>query len=167
MRRRSATKKRPSAKKKLAEAEAAAAVKRQAEEAARRQSAVLVTPLNSAPPPPEFTGQTGEAGGENPIKEREGGDASMPDAVMPPPLPPPPSRSGKANSRQIRPCRRLKMRPWQGYSFKSDRQRAAVLRRRLRRHAPWRPAPLARRSQTPKRRAPCPLGGCEEAARAR
>ena len=34
-------------------------------------------PLNSALPSPEFTGQTGEAGGENPIMERESGKASM------------------------------------------------------------------------------------------
>nr|XP_040252088.1 uncharacterized protein LOC120969081 [Aegilops tauschii subsp. strangulata] len=58
--------------KKLAEAEAADAAKKQAEEAARRQSAVFVTPLNSAPPPPEFMAQTGEAGDEHPIMERDG-----------------------------------------------------------------------------------------------
>jgi len=68
-----------------AEAEAAAVTKRQAEEAARRQSAVFVTPLNSAPPPPEFMGQTGQAGGENPAVEREGGDPSTPDVIVPPP----------------------------------------------------------------------------------
>ena len=78
-----------SAKKKLAEAEAVAATKRQAEEAAHRQSAVFVTPLNSAPPPPEFTGQTGEAGGENPVMERESGEASMSDTDVPPPPPAP------------------------------------------------------------------------------
>ena len=69
--------------------EASATAKQQAEEAARRQSAVLVTPLNSAPPPPEFTGQTGEAGGENPDVEGEGGDSSTPDVNVPPPPPPP------------------------------------------------------------------------------
>ena len=77
-----------SAKKKLAEAEAVAATKRQAEEAAHRQSAVFVTPLNAVPPPPEFTGQTGEAGRENPVMEREGGASSTPDViVLPPRLP--------------------------------------------------------------------------------
>ena len=81
-----------SAEKKLAEAEAAVAARRQAEGAAHCQSAVFVTPLNSAPPPPEFTGQTGEAGGENPVVEREGGDPSMPDVIVPPP-PPSPSES--------------------------------------------------------------------------
>ena len=86
-----------SAKKKLAEAEAVAATKRQAEEAARRQSAVFVTPLNSALLPPEFTGQTGEAGGENPAMEREGGGSSMPDVIVPPPPPPP---SGSAQGKQ-------------------------------------------------------------------
>ena len=74
-----------SAKKKLAEAEAAAAAKQQAEEAARRQLALVVTPLNSAPPPPEFTGQIGEAGGENLVEEREGGEPSTPGANVPPP----------------------------------------------------------------------------------
>ena len=83
-----------SAKKKLAEAEAAVAARRQAEEAAHRQLAVFVTPLNSVPPPPEFTGQTGEAGGENPVVEREGGDPSTPDVIVPPP-PPPPSESAQ------------------------------------------------------------------------
>ena len=48
---------------------------------------MFVTPLNSAPPPPEFTGQTGEAGGENPVVEREGGDPSTPDMNVPPPPP--------------------------------------------------------------------------------
>ena len=81
-----------SAKKKLAEAEAVALTKRQAEEAVHRQSAVFITPLNSAPPPPEFTGQTGEAGRENPIMEKEGGDSSRPDVIVPPP---PPSAWGK------------------------------------------------------------------------
>ena len=79
-----------SALKKLEEAEAVIAAKRQAKEVAHRRSAVFVTPLNSVPPPPEFTGQSGEAGGEFPIVERGGGNASMPDAVVPPP---PPSRS--------------------------------------------------------------------------
>ena len=81
-----------SALKKLEAAEAAIAAKQPAKEVAPRRSAVFVTPLNSAPPPPEFTGQSGEAGGEFPIMERGGGDASMPDAVVPPPPPPPPSR---------------------------------------------------------------------------
>ena len=48
---------------------------------------MFVTPLNSAPPPPEFTGQTGEAGGENPVVEGEGGDPCTPDANVPPPPP--------------------------------------------------------------------------------
>ena len=69
--------------------------KRQAEEAARRQSAVFVTPLNSTLPPPEFTGQTGEAGGENPVMERESGEATMSDTTVPPPPPPPPSGSAQ------------------------------------------------------------------------
>ena len=150
-----------SALKKLEAAEAAAATKRPAKEVAPRRSAVFVTPLNSAPPPPEFTGSQGKPAASS--RSWRGAAAT------------PPCRTWscrhrrclgarKANSRQTRPCRRLKTRPWQGYSFKSARQRATVLRRRLRRHAPWRPAPPARRSQTPKRRAPRPLGGCEEAA---
>ena len=49
--------------------------------------------MNSAPPPPEFTGQTGEAGGENPVMERESGEASMSDTAVPPPPPLSPSRS--------------------------------------------------------------------------
>ena len=82
-----------SAQKKLEEAEAAAAARWQAEEAARRQSALFVTPLSSAPPPPpEFTGQTGEAGAKNPVVEKESGEASMSDTLVPPPPPPPPSR---------------------------------------------------------------------------
>ena len=84
-----------SALKKLEAAEAAAAAKQPAKEVAPRRSAVFVTPLNSAPPPPEFTGQSGEAGGEFPIVERGGGDAPMPDAVAPPQPPPPPSRSAQ------------------------------------------------------------------------
>ena len=75
------------AKKKLPEAEAATAAKQQAEEAACRQSALLVTPLNSAPPPPEFTGPTGEAGRENLVEEREGGEPSTLGANVPPPPP--------------------------------------------------------------------------------
>ena len=75
------------AKKRLTEAEATNAVKKRAEEAAHRQSAVFFIPLNSAPPPPEFTAQTGEAGGENPVMERDGGDTAMPDVIMPPPPP--------------------------------------------------------------------------------
>nr|XP_020164787.1 tol-Pal system protein TolA-like [Aegilops tauschii subsp. strangulata] len=70
--------------KKLAEAEAAVAAKKQAQEAARHQSAIFVTPLNSAPPPPEFVAQTVEAGGEHPIIEKDGGDAAMPDVIVPP-----------------------------------------------------------------------------------
>ena len=73
--------------KKLAEAEATDAAKKQAEEAARRQSAMFVTPLNSAPPPPEFVAQTGEAGGEHPIMERDSGDVAMPDLIVPSPPP--------------------------------------------------------------------------------
>ena len=84
-----------SALKKLEEAEAAVAARRQAKEVAHQRSAVFVTPLNSAPPPPEFMGQSGEAGGEFPIMERGGGDASMPDAIVPPPPSPPPSRSAQ------------------------------------------------------------------------
>ena len=81
-----------SALKKLEEAEAAVAARRQAKEVTHRRSAVFVTPLNSALPPTEFTGQSGEAGGGFPIMDRGGGDASMPDAVVPPP---PPARSAQ------------------------------------------------------------------------
>ena len=66
-----------SAQKKLEDAEAALAARQRAEEAVRRRSAMLVPPLSSAPPPPEFTGQTGEAGTENPVMEKESGEASM------------------------------------------------------------------------------------------
>ena len=59
---------------------------------------MLVPPLSSAPPPPEFTGQTGEAGTENPVVEKEGGEASMSDPLMPPPPPPPPS--GRPHGKQ-------------------------------------------------------------------
>nr|XP_040249665.1 actin cytoskeleton-regulatory complex protein PAN1-like [Aegilops tauschii subsp. strangulata] len=72
---------------KLAEAEAADAAKKQAEEAARRQSAIPVTPLSSVPPPPEFVAQTGEAGGEHPIMERDSGDVAIPDVIVPRPPP--------------------------------------------------------------------------------
>ena len=65
-----------SAQKRLEEAEATAVTKQRVEEAARRQSALLVVPLSSAPPPPEFTGQTGEVGGEHSIMEKDGGEAS-------------------------------------------------------------------------------------------
>ena len=82
-----------SAQRKLDEAEAAVVARRQAQEAACRLSALLVVPLNSAPPPSEFTGQTGEAGGEHPIMEKESGEASMSDTAAPPPPPPPPSAS--------------------------------------------------------------------------
>ena len=68
--------------------------RRHAEEAARRRSAMLVPLLSSAPPPPEFTGQTGEAGTENPVVEKESGKASMLDMLVPPPPPPPPSGRG-------------------------------------------------------------------------
>ena len=84
-----------SALKKPEEAEATVAARHQAKEVAHRRSALFVTPLNSAPPPPELTWQSGEAGGELPIKERGGGDASMPDAVVSPPPPPPTSRSAQ------------------------------------------------------------------------
>ena len=80
-----------SAQKKLEDAKAALVARRRAEEAARRRSAMLVPPLSSAPPPPEFTGQTGEAGTENPIMEKESDEASMSDTLVPPPPPPPPS----------------------------------------------------------------------------
>ena len=80
-----------SAQKKLEDAEAALAARRRAEEAARRRSAMLVPPLSSAPPPPEFTGQSGEVGTENPVVEKESGEASMSDTLVPPPPPPPPS----------------------------------------------------------------------------
>ena len=71
--------------KKLAEAKAGDAEKKRAEEVARRQSVVFVVPLDSAPPPPEFSAQTGEAGGEHPIMERDSGDIAMPDVIVPPP----------------------------------------------------------------------------------
>ena len=48
---------------------------------------MLVPPLSSAPPPPEFTGQTRGAGTENPVAEKESGEASMSDALVPPPPP--------------------------------------------------------------------------------
>ena len=86
-----------SAQKKLDDAEAALAARRRAKEAARRRSAMLVPPLSSAPPPPEFTGQTGGAGTENPVAEKESGEASMLDARVPPP--PPPS-SGRPHGKQ-------------------------------------------------------------------
>ena len=81
-----------SAQKKLEDAAAALAASRRAEEAAHHRSAMLVPPLSSAPPPLEFTGQTGEAGTENPIVEKESGEASMSDTLVSPPPPPPPSR---------------------------------------------------------------------------
>ena len=87
-----------SAQKKLEDAEAALAARRRAEEAARRRSVMLVPPLLSAPPPPEFTGQTGEAGTENPVVEKESGEASMSDTAVPPPPPPPPS--GRPHGKQ-------------------------------------------------------------------
>ena len=87
-----------SAQKKLEDAEAALAARRRAEEAARRRSAMLVPPLSSAPPPPEFTGQTGGAGTENPVAEKESGEASMSDTLVPPPPPPPPS--GRPHGKQ-------------------------------------------------------------------
>jgi len=73
--------------KKLAEAEAADAKKKRAEEATRRQSAVFVVPLNSAPPPPEFSAQTGEAGDENPVMERDTDVTAMSEVIVPPPPP--------------------------------------------------------------------------------
>ena len=59
---------------------------------------MLIPPLSSAPPPPEFTGQTGEAGTENPVVEKESGEASMSDTLVPPPPPPPPS--GRPHGKQ-------------------------------------------------------------------
>ena len=58
---------------------------------------MLVPPLSSAPLPPEFTGQTGGAGTENPVAEKESGEASMLDALVPPPPPPP---SGRPHGKQ-------------------------------------------------------------------
>ena len=85
------------AQKRLEDAEAALAARRHAEEAARCRSAMLVPPLSSAPPPPEFTVQTGEAGTETPVAEKESGEASMSDTLVPPPPPPPPS--GRAHGK--------------------------------------------------------------------
>ena len=82
--------------KKLAEAEVADATKKQAEEAAHHQSAIFITPRNSAPPPPEFMAQTGEAGDEHPVMERDGGDVAMPNVIVPPPPP-----SGSAQGEQL------------------------------------------------------------------
>jgi len=73
--------------KKLAEAEAADAEKKRAEEAARHQSTVFVVPLNSALPPPEFWAQTGEAGDENPVMERDADVTTTPEVIVPPPQP--------------------------------------------------------------------------------
>ena len=87
-----------SAQKKLEDAEAALAARWRAEEAARRRSAMLVPPLSSAPLPPEVTGQTGGAGTENPVVEKESGEASMSDTLVPPPPPPPPS--GRPHDKQ-------------------------------------------------------------------
>ena len=87
-----------SAQKKLEDAKAALAARWRAEEAARRRSAMLVPPLSSAPPPPEFTGQTGEAGTEKPVVEKESSEASMSDTLVPPPPPPPPS--GRPHGKQ-------------------------------------------------------------------
>ena len=47
----------------------------------------FVFPLNSAPPPSEFVAQTGEADGEHPTMERDGGDVAMLDVIVPPPPP--------------------------------------------------------------------------------
>nr|XP_020164909.1 uncharacterized protein LOC109750353 [Aegilops tauschii subsp. strangulata] len=62
-----------------AKAQADAAAKMQAEDAARRGTPLLVTPLRSAPPAPEFSAPNGGAGDEQPIKEREGSDAVLPE----------------------------------------------------------------------------------------
>ena len=56
---------------------------------------LFIIPLSSTPPPPEFTGQTGEAGAENPVVEKEGSDSSTPDMVVPPPPPPSGSAQGE------------------------------------------------------------------------
>ena len=61
---------------KLAQADANTAEKERLAEAARRQEPLLVTPLNTAPPPPEFVATTRGAGDEQPVMEREGGDAA-------------------------------------------------------------------------------------------
>nr|XP_020179584.1 translation initiation factor IF-2-like [Aegilops tauschii subsp. strangulata] len=52
-----------------------AAAKAKAEEAARGQTPQLIVPLRSAPPAPGIPAPTGGAGNEQPVMEREGGDA--------------------------------------------------------------------------------------------
>ena len=153
--------------KKLEEAEAAIAARRRVEETAHRQSALLVIPLSSAPPPPEFTGQTREAGAENPIMERESSKASMSDTLVPPPPPPPPS--GRARGKQPA---GPPMPPTADVSeARLLLQVASPVRRHLER-ATSAPRPVETGAgssaiQTPRRRVPRPLGGCEEAARVR
>ena len=75
-----------------AQADADAAAKAQAdtaatggvEDAARQQILQLITPLRSAPPAPEFLAPAGGAGDEQPVMEREGGDAVLPEMEAPP-----------------------------------------------------------------------------------
>nr|XP_020168930.1 enolase-phosphatase E1-like [Aegilops tauschii subsp. strangulata] len=67
-----------------AQADADAAAKKQAEDAVRRRTPLLVTPLRSAPPAPEFSAPAGGAGDEQPIREREGSDAILPEMEAPP-----------------------------------------------------------------------------------
>nr|XP_020198729.1 flagellar radial spoke protein 2-like [Aegilops tauschii subsp. strangulata] len=57
-------------------AQAYAAAKAQAEEAARSQTPQLITHLRSAPPVPEIPAPSAGAGNEQPVMEREGGDAA-------------------------------------------------------------------------------------------
>lgn len=90
-----------SAERALVLVEVQAAEKEYLAEAVRRQEPLLVAPLNTALPPPEFKATTGGAGGDYPIREREGSDLAMPAVFVLPLSPPPPPPASEPRDEQL------------------------------------------------------------------
>nr|XP_020182111.1 uncharacterized protein LOC109767802 [Aegilops tauschii subsp. strangulata] len=77
-----------------AKAQADTVAKKRAEDAARQQIPQLITPLHSAPPAPEISAPAGGASNEQPVVERERGDAVLPEMEAPPQ---PPTADGQGS----------------------------------------------------------------------
>ena len=98
--------------------------------------------------------------------EGEGSDPCTLDANVPPP-PPPPSEGVQGEQPADPPVPPTEDEAMARLLLQVGSPTHRHLEKVTSAPRPWKPAPLAQRPQTPKRRAPHLLGGCEEAAQGR